>query len=507
MAAKEGWYRDPIAERWWDGIGWSSSTRASGETSPDGPIAVDNADDPAGWRPDPFTERFWNGSQWTAETRAKERSSSPTTTPSPSQPTPVQQTSSPQQALAPPSSKPPSPTARRYKRLAVLAAVVVVVSIGVIVAVSLLRSGADSPGASDIDTPIGAVNVSISNGILRPQRGTPIVLSSPSCGGLLAKVDAIDCIEAFPNSTRHAMAFVNDGANISVSVFRIEVSGSGIVAEQIMNGDIGPSAQLGTGFSVHAYNLGLVTGDAFALLVEKATEADVRSTLEFIGTGNEGQVTTLGVYRGSGVDLAVDIDRVFVAMKRESNSGQDSLLLSTIYPAKAGWAAVDEVVTQVQLSAVFSEREVVLFRSSTAGLRPIPTTTTTSTTTTTTTIPPTTTTIPTSGLIPGYLLSCDGSWIAIVSSQTFERTESVLNKFPGAYAVRNEDACLSLNPTFSRGSDAGKPIYVVFFGPFYDRYSAQQQCLSLGRTTFSQCYVAPLTNNVSDRSIRFGPTD
>ena len=241
------------------------------------------------------------------------------------------------------------------------------------------------------------------------------------------------------------------------------------------------------------------------MLVESVSGDDVTATLEFVGATDDGQITTLGVYQGTGVDLAVDLDRVYVAMQRSGGDAQGGALVSTIYPARDGWSAVEEVVNDDQLSTLLGQREVVLFRSTTDGF--VPPTTTTTSPPTTTTIPPTTTTIPSSGLIPGSAVSCDGSWIAIVSSQTLERTASAVSKFPGAYAVKNEDACASLNPTFSRGSDAGLPIYIVFYGPFYDRYDAQNQCLSLGRTTFSQCYVAPLTNNTSDRSIRFGPTD
>ena len=495
LAAKEGWYRDPVAERWWDGAEWTSLTRTVGETRPDGPVASENADRPAAWLPDPFTERRWDGSQWTAETRPK--GNPPTPTPAPA----VIQSPT---TSTPSSSTHPSPAARRYRTVAVVAGAIAVIAVAVVVAVGLL-GGDDTSDASDIEVPVGAVSVSTSAGFLREQPGSPVTLSSASCGGLLAKISATDCIEASFDDVLHALIFVDDGVEVYVSIFRISTLESGIEAEQVLTGVVGRSDQLDTEISVHAYILGLLTGDAFALLVESVSGDDVTTTLEFVGSTSDGQITTLGVYQGSGVDLAVDLDRVYVAMQRTGGDAQGGALVSTIYPAIDGWAAVEEVVNNDQLSTLLGQREVVLFRSSTDGFAP-PTTTTTAPPTTTT-IPPTTTTIPSSGLIPGSALSCDGSWIAIVSSQTLERTPSAVSKFPGAYAVKNEDACASLNPTFSRGSDAGQPIYVVFFGPYFDRYDAQNQCLSIGRTEMSQCYVAPLTNDPADRSVRFGPTD
>lgn len=500
MAAKEGWYRDPVAERWWDGSEWNALTRIAGEARPDGPIAAENIDQPAAWLPDPFTERYWDGNQWSEETRTK--GSAPT----PDASSVANQSATTSDPPTLPVTTTPSPTSRRYRTIALVAGAIAVIAIAVIVAAGLI-SGEDSSDTSDIEVPVGAVPVPSSAGYLKAVSGSPVTLSSASCGGLLAKIDATECIEASFEDELHALIFVDDGVEVFVSIFRISTLDAGIEAEQLLTGAVGSSDQLDTEISVRAYILGLLTGDAFALLVESVSGNSVTATLEFIGPTDDGQVATLGVYQGVGVDLAVDLDRVYVAMQRSGGDAQGGALVSTIYPARGGWLAVEEVVNDDQLSTLLSRREVVLFRSSIDGFVLSTTTTTTTSPPTTTTTPPTTTTIPSSGLIPGSAVSCDGSWIAIVSSQTLERTESAVSKFPGAYAVKNEDACASLNPTFSRGGDAGQPIYVVFYGPFFDRYDAQNQCLALGRTTMSQCYVAPLTNNPSDRSIRFGPTD
>ena len=499
MAAKEGWYRDPVAERWWDGSGWTQLTRVTGESRPDGPIVADNSDQPASWLPDPFTERYWDGSTWTSDSRPKAGASTTTSTVATSTATSPQSTAATTISSSPRST----PTSRRFRMVAIICGVVALLAVAIIFVLGFV--GGDDTTSTDLEIPVGAAPVPRPNGFLRAQSGSPVSLSSASCGGLLAKISAINCIEATLDNGLHALAFVDDGVEIAVSVFRISTVDSEISAEQVLTGVIGASEELNVEFSVRAYILGLITGDAFALLVDQVSDDQATTTIEFIGSTSGDVISSLGIYRGSGADLAADFDRVYVALLRDADRPEGGSLVSTIYPAAGGWVAVEEVLASNELAALLGQREEILFQSTRDGFRPPETTTTAPPTTTT--VPPTTTTIPSSGLIPGSAVSCDGSWIAIVSSQTFERTASAVSKFSGAYAVKNEDACASLNPTFSRGSDAGLPIYIVFYGPFYDRYDAQNQCLSLGRTTFSQCYVAPLTNNTADRSIRFGPTD
>jgi hypothetical protein len=72
---------------------------------------------------------------------------------------------------------------------------------------------------------------------------------------------------------------------------------------------------------------------------------------------------------------------------------------------------------------------------------------------------------------------------------------------------RTADICPSLNPTFNSGNNQGRDIYVLFYGPFPTLRSAQDMCLNLGRTSRDQCFLAPLTMNPADRSMRYGPLD
>lgn len=108
---------------------------------------------------------------------------------------------------------------------------------------------------------------------------------------------------------------------------------------------------------------------------------------------------------------------------------------------------------------------------------------------------------------PLALPLCDGSYISIVMSTSGEGASKYVRATPGASYLRTDITCPSLNPFFSSGSLRGQPIYSVFYGPFQSRYQAQQQCLDLGHTSKSNCYVAPLTSDEGDRSSRFGPLD
>lgn len=66
----EGWYPDPLAERWWTGSDWSDKTRLQGTTSEDGPTAPTPHVKPPGWYQDTAIERRWDGTSWTAEVRS-----------------------------------------------------------------------------------------------------------------------------------------------------------------------------------------------------------------------------------------------------------------------------------------------------------------------------------------------------------------------------------------------------------------------------------------------------
>lgn len=68
-APEPGWYQDPLAERWWDGSGWTQVTRRSGDEHPGGASVTSSGEVPPGWYPDPLAERRWDGDAWTSETR------------------------------------------------------------------------------------------------------------------------------------------------------------------------------------------------------------------------------------------------------------------------------------------------------------------------------------------------------------------------------------------------------------------------------------------------------
>ena len=112
--------------------------------------------------------------------------------------------------------------------------------------------------------------------------------------------------------------------------------------------------------------------------------------------------------------------------------------------------------------------------------------------------------------IDGYEMAmpvCDGSFITIIMGAGAGGIIKGVTANPGASYLRTDITCASLNPTFSSGSLKGEPIYVLFYGPYQDRFEAQNKCLELGITKKANCYVAPLTDQESDRQVRYGPND
>lgn len=513
--AKQDWYPDPVTERWWDGSQWTTQTRMKGHEANDGPIAVNNPHDPASWKADPFTERFWDGQRWTSETRNKpvqnqmsSQTKISTGTSGSSMATPRQFPTQPANTTGPKLRSSTSQSSQRYRAIALISAGVTVSAVAVIIVVGFfLGRGDDSTtrgqDTSTVEVPVGAQRLATNGGFLQPVSDSSIQLSAASCGGLLAKIQATDCLETSIDGKNYALVFFDDGNVVSVNIFQVATSDSSIDARKILSGIVATSSELNSQVSVNAYTVGLISGNAFALLVEERSGNDVTVNLEFIGSDTTNGLTTLAVFNGANMNLAVDFDRVYVSTQRLGNDDASSIV-ATVYPTNDGWFVVEEVLDLTSLESLLSTRESLLFNSAVDGLGPPALSTTVPPPTT----PPTSTTTPrTSGLVSGSLLECDGSWISIVSSQPFRTIESGLKNHPGSSAVKNVDACASLNPYFNDGANIGEPIYVIFYGPFFSRYEAQDYCISLGKTTFSQCYVAPLTNDDSDRSVRYGPTD
>lgn len=161
-----------------------------------------------------------------------------------------------------------------------------------------------------------------------------------------------------------------------------------------------------------------------------------------------------------------------------SSSGDDDASPAGTNPGSAAssTAPTDPVVTETTAGGPDTTTEAPM---------PDPTTTETSTsttTTTTTTAPPTTsapppTTAPGSpdGTIPGDLgisgqpmqqPGCDGAFITVLASAVGDQATpggiaNVLESYPGSSYLRTDQTCPSLTPDID-----GKPIYVVYLGPF-----------------------------------------
>lgn len=162
-----------------------------------------------------------------------------------------------------------------------------------------------------------------------------------------------------------------------------------------------------------------------------------------------------------------------------SSSGDDDASPASTNPGSAAssTAPTDPVVTETTAGGPDTTTEAPM---------PDPTTTETSTSTTTTTTattaPPTTsapppTTAPGSpdGTIPGDLgisgqpmqqPGCDGAFITVLASAVGDQATpggiaNVLESYPGSSYLRTDQTCPSLTPDID-----GKPIYVVYLGPF-----------------------------------------
>lgn len=196
---------------------------------------------------------------------------------------------------------------------------------------------------------------------------------------------------------------------------------------------------------------------------------------------------------------------------RASSSGKIIIAVSIAVAILTGTVLWSQLTGKQSLDAVPATTvplEVVTTTSSTTSTT---STSTTTTTTTSTTLAPAPFGFAARAFwiddVPMALPPCDGSYITIIASTSGSRAASGSQNYANGQYLRTDLTCPSLNPFFSSGALQGQPIYLIFFGPYYNRYDAQQKCLDLGIRRKANCYVAPLTSNSSDRSVRFGPLD
>ncbi len=97
--------------------------------------------------------------------------------------------------------------------------------------------------------------------------------------------------------------------------------------------------------------------------------------------------------------------------------------------------------------------------------------------------------------VPGHPMQrppCDGGFITVLASAigdqaTADSMGSVIGDYPGSSYLRTDVTCASLNP-----SSGGRPIYVVYFGPFA---TSSEACASRSQGP-DDAYVRRLSNDL-----------
>ncbi|WP_373070470.1 hypothetical protein [Gemmatimonas sp.] len=320
---------------------------------------------------------------------------------------------------------------------------------------------------------------------------TPISIAS--CPGLLAAVTATSCTEMESGGETYALTLTDLTSGVGVTGYQLATEGSAIAAIAQVSGTVVLPETPGVVLEVEAFRVPVSTGDVLGLVATVGSEEGESSTVELF-TVNDGVLMPAVVLSDGRAELATDGNTIAAVFIRD----QQNRRYTTLYPMADGWMSVTEVLeksvarSRVDASAPVQQPiEIVLERE------PVPIET----------VPA----VQTDGfgatgtLIDGYGVPCDGAWITIVGSKTYEQVAAALAGNPAAMAVKNADTCPSLNPTFSGGSLMGEDIYVVFYGPFYFLDEARGTCNQLGFTAMNDCFVAPLTFNAGDRSVRYGP--
>lgn len=492
------WCPDPIAQRWWDGTNWTDHTRVEGEIGPSGPVADPVGQPPAGWYSDPMAERWWDGAAWTTQTRVHWPPVSLDLDPSPS-------------GL---STSEVAKTATRRRRL-VSVVVTTAVLLGLVIAVAVaVTSGGDrtdpsaavtsaptppsSPSpqsAPSITAPAGAIPVEAEGGTVRVTTEESTRVSIATCPGLLAEVPASSCVDMETDGVAYALTLTELDDGVTVSAYEFEITGAAITATLQLVGTLYVPAVPGTTLTVEAARVPVTVGDVFGLVSTVRSDQDETSTVEFFSAAS-GDLAPSAVLVGGRAELAADGSSIAVMFDNDEQSRR----FTTLFPVAGTWMSVTEVL----------EKSVADDRFEVAG--PVET----SEIVVRTVSPPRETTPATTApfddglgavgtIIDGFPVPCDGSWITIVASRPLEQVADVLARNPGTRAVKNADACPSLNPTFASGSLAGRDIYVVFYGPFDFLDEARGTCNQLGLFEMNDCFVAPLTFNEADRNLRYGP--
>ncbi|TDT14613.1 hypothetical protein BDK89_0168 [Ilumatobacter fluminis] len=355
------------------------------------------------------------------------------------------------------------------------------------------------------DAPVGArpLPADESGRFAVPSEPTTLDVSTMSCPGLLAEIDADSCIELETDDAVFALSGTPGEGTTLLRVFRLATTEERIIATEVLTGDpLAGELPAGAESEVDVAQISTPSGGAFVVRASER-DADDRVTgwATFLRPAGDG-AEVIGVIEEGPTDVAVDDGLILVASDRPGN---EDVLLTTIHPVPDGWVGVREVLGRSAADdATASGTPAPWTNVGSFSGPPVPTTTQAPATIAPDTGGSAGGSGPSTG---GSGVACDGSWIAVIASLPGNQVGGSLANNPGARALENEETCASLNPRFSTGANAGLPIWVVYYGPFISLGDAQQTCINLGHVSANTCYSAPLTNSVADRSVRYGPFD
>ena len=580
-----GWYADPQAQRWWDGVDWSRHTRVEGTLVPDGSVANPTGTPAPGWYPDPIAQRWWEGSAWTAHTREvnddaprlsdQAAATLPTSAQADSEPSPPDEEqirytdpsvgqSGQAEGLWTIDSKlnqPASTGSRKRGLLLRVSAVAALVALGAAALLVFVRD--DSQKATEPTPTPTSPTPTVTNPaaeFCEEQGGTasgPEPLCTLSDGSTVdawdyfrssASGDAAVPPTAAPSSAPVTTVASNTAAVADQMAALEAITATDAVHSEISEGPCGTFAVTAGGrspetgapvgpvlyewdgnewipakgdpgpFPVSDFDLDFQPEPADVITGDFTGDGFTEFLISYVAFGVDGLYDFGSIlYPGSDVIGDTYSNCVWGWSSFRSDllyseppypqtlrllSFEDEELRATRDDALVSFDSTDEifdvsfsseylcVVSNGRASGCEGSESPPLFLGCESGEYPLE-------------------------QCEGFdhpdknqsVVDCSGEWVTVVASAPAVNVGTALDSNPGSSALKTDESCLSLNPTFSSGPYAGESIYIVHYGPFRRLSVAQAKCRSLGKFTKNECYVAPLTNDLGDRSVRFGPTD
>ena len=376
--------------------------------------------------------------------------------------------------------------------------VVIVAALGIVAGVGWIISDLTTrPDGSDATTntslPKDAVPIPNAAGGIETADGSTLLVKSETCRDLQSMTAADGCVEV---GNRGAVTVSDLGGRWGVDVYSFSTSAMSPLATRQLTGDFDLVDGAG---DVETLRI-LESSDWPLVIIEHSVTPFLeqsRSRLQIVSFGDDFARVEADIESARWQPFYRAASLLMFAESYQANDDvccPTSLVLYNLIPSVPRWYMTTETLDASMVEEMSRRSREFETRYFLDNLVPVATTTTTLPVTTTSQVPD----------VAGDIW-CNGSWITIVGSHTAASVDQARQAFPGAQVGRTTDMCPSLAPYFTVGPSTGEPIYVIYFGPVWSRLDAQQVCRDMGFISMSDCYVAPLTLNTSDRNVRFGP--